>query len=59
MVIQGKAITGKYPFMNKVNFCSTNTTISMLPKYDHRLTSIDSKSNAQIFEPNHETTNNK
>ena len=28
------------------------------PKYGHRLTSIDSKSNAQIFEPGHETTNN-
>ena len=45
--------------MNKVNVYSTNTTISMLPKYGHRLTSINSKSNAQIFEPNHETTYNK
>ena len=32
--------------------------VCILPKYGHRLTSIDSKSNAQIFEPGHETSYN-
>lgn len=32
--------------------------VCILPKYGHRLTSIYSKPNAQIFEPGHETTKN-
>ena len=57
MIIKGKRITGK-SIVNTINVYGANTTIYILPKYGHWLTSIDSKSNAQIFEPGHETTNN-